>query len=195
MDTIIDTTTLQPGDAFQILVDNGPQGEVIFWGRIGTDMVVTWAARGLPPFTEAEGPKTHSEPWLLTPRLVQGAGHMEGRRWTSRDGQAGFILARSGAYQARDEASNSPAIMAAQHMQKAEYLPGAGTLGVAEAAEYLMVAPATIPAYRRDDPTFPKPDVMLGRSPRWRPATLDAWKASRPGRGAGGGRPRKAWQR
>ena len=109
--------------------------------------------------------------------------------WT---GQAGFILARSGAYQARDEASNSTAIMAAQHMQKAEYLPGAGTLGVAEAAEYLMVAPATIPAYRRDDPTFPKPDVMLGRSPRWRPATLDAWKASRPGRGAGGGRPRKS---
>jgi hypothetical protein len=38
----------------------------------------------------------------------------------------------------------------------------------------------------------PKPDGHLGRTPWWKPETVDAWKASRPGQGAGGGRPRKA---
>ncbi|WP_329013286.1 hypothetical protein OG271_04110 [Micromonospora rifamycinica] len=30
---------------------------------------------------------------------------------------------------------------------------------------------------------LPKPDRMIGRSPAWRPATIDAWQASRPGHG------------
>lgn len=38
---------------------------------------------------------------------------------------------------------------------------------------------------------FPPPDETFGRSPAWRGATMDAWLAARPGRGAGGGRPRK----
>lgn len=37
----------------------------------------------------------------------------------------------------------------------------------------------------------PPPDGRLGRTPWWKPETVDAWNASRPGQGAGGGRPRK----
>jgi hypothetical protein len=37
----------------------------------------------------------------------------------------------------------------------------------------------------------PAPDGYLGRTPWWRPETVDAWLTSRPGQGAGGGRPRK----
>lgn len=36
----------------------------------------------------------------------------------------------------------------------------------------------------------PTPDGRAGRSPWWHAATIDAWIANRPGRGAGGGRPR-----
>ncbi|KWT61845.1 hypothetical protein ADL21_11205 [Streptomyces albus subsp. albus] len=38
---------------------------------------------------------------------------------------------------------------------------------------------------------FPPPDDTFGRSPVWREGTIDIWLANRPGRGAGGGRPRK----
>lgn len=40
---------------------------------------------------------------------------------------------------------------------------------------------------------FPHPDVLLDRSPGWSPhreAEIRAWYKGRPGRGAGGGRPR-----
>lgn len=37
----------------------------------------------------------------------------------------------------------------------------------------------------------PKPDGHFGRTPYWHPTTVDAWWKSRPGQGAGGGRPRK----
>ncbi|MEV6801321.1 hypothetical protein AB0M91_23685 [Micromonospora rifamycinica] len=30
---------------------------------------------------------------------------------------------------------------------------------------------------------LPTPDRMIGRSPAWRPATIDAWQAARPGHG------------
>lgn len=39
---------------------------------------------------------------------------------------------------------------------------------------------------------FPSPDAQFGRSPVWLLETIDTWKASRPGRGVGGGRPRKS---
>ena len=39
---------------------------------------------------------------------------------------------------------------------------------------------------------FPEPDDVRGRSPGWLPETVDTWLASRPGQGAGGGRP---WHR
>ncbi|KXK63334.1 hypothetical protein AWW66_03205 [Micromonospora rosaria] len=30
---------------------------------------------------------------------------------------------------------------------------------------------------------LPEPDRMIGRSPAWRPSTIDAWQAGRPGHG------------
>ena len=36
----------------------------------------------------------------------------------------------------------------------------------------------------------PEPDAMIGTTRGWLPKTVDAWNAERPGRGAGGGRPR-----
>jgi predicted DNA-binding transcriptional regulator AlpA len=63
-------------------------------------------------------------------------------------------------------------------------------LDITEAAKHLGVRPGTVTRYRTWR-IFPKPDVTLGRSPRWLPATLDRWQASRPGKGSGGGRPRK----
>lgn len=44
------------------------------------------------------------------------------------------------------------------------------------------------PSYIRPG-DLPKPDNIFGRSPVWMPATIDAWLASRPGQGKGGGRP------
>ena len=38
---------------------------------------------------------------------------------------------------------------------------------------------------------FPPPDNRFGRTPVWSSDTIDAWHANRPGRGVGGGRPRK----
>lgn len=64
-------------------------------------------------------------------------------------------------------------------------------LDLRAAAARLGVSYATLRAYRAQDPSFPDPDVMLGQSPGWLPSTLDDWQATRPGRGAGGGRPRK----
>lgn len=63
-------------------------------------------------------------------------------------------------------------------------------LDITEAAKRLGVRPGTVTRYRSWR-VFPAPDVMLGRSPRWSPETLDLWQASRPGKGVGGGRPRK----
>lgn len=38
---------------------------------------------------------------------------------------------------------------------------------------------------------LPPPDRKFGRSPVWYPKTIEKWLPSRPGRGAGGGRPSK----
>lgn len=35
---------------------------------------------------------------------------------------------------------------------------------------------------------MPDPDAKVGHSPLWKRDTYERWKASRPGRGAGGGR-------
>ena len=39
---------------------------------------------------------------------------------------------------------------------------------------------------------LPAPDNTFGRSPVWKQTTIDRFLATRPGRGAGGGRPVKA---
>jgi hypothetical protein len=65
----------------------------------------------------------------------------------------------------------------------------------AEIAALFGVQPGTVDTWRARYPDFPQPDVYVGRFAGWLPgreAELRAWEASRPGRGAGGGRPRKA---
>lgn len=41
------------------------------------------------------------------------------------------------------------------------------------------------------DGDLPPPDRKFGRSPVWHPETIQNWLPTRPGRGAGGGRPAK----
>lgn len=59
-------------------------------------------------------------------------------------------------------------------------------LGVTEVAQRLGIVKSAVSAYK-----LPEPDVMIGRTRGWLPETIDEWNASRPGRGVGGGRPRK----
>lgn len=48
------------------------------------------------------------------------------------------------------------------------------------------ISTAAVSAYK-----LPQPDALIGRTRGWLPETIDRWNASRPGRGVGGGRPRK----
>ena len=64
-------------------------------------------------------------------------------------------------------------------------------LDMMAAADRLGVSYATVRRYRATG-GFPPADVVVGQSPGWLPGTLDAWQAGRPGRGVGGGRPRKS---
>lgn len=59
-------------------------------------------------------------------------------------------------------------------------------LSVAEVAEHIGVKNASAKALR-----LPEPDALIGRTRGWKAETIDAWNAARPGRGVGGGRPRK----
>lgn len=63
-------------------------------------------------------------------------------------------------------------------------------LTTADVAALLGVTPATVRSYAaRGD--MPPPDGHLGRTPWWKPRTIEQWRKQRPGQGAGGGRPRK----
>ena len=57
-------------------------------------------------------------------------------------------------------------------------------LGIKQVSERLGVANAA--SY-----DLPEPDALIGRTRGWLPDTIDQWNAQRPGRGVGGGRPRK----
>lgn len=59
-------------------------------------------------------------------------------------------------------------------------------LSVAEVAERIGVKNASAAGYR-----LPEPDALVGRTRGWLPETIDEWNRNRPGRGIGGGRPRK----
>ncbi|PJM72866.1 hypothetical protein CS006_06300 [Bifidobacterium primatium] len=59
-------------------------------------------------------------------------------------------------------------------------------LGIKEIGERLGIKNPSSTGYK-----LPEPDVMIGRTRGWLPETIDAWNAARPGRGVGGGRPRK----
>ncbi|WP_029116865.1 helix-turn-helix transcriptional regulator [Mycobacterium sp. URHB0044] len=60
-------------------------------------------------------------------------------------------------------------------------------LSRSELAERIGVKPDTLGRYR-----LPEPDALIGTTRGWLPKTIDRWNDSRPGRGFGGGRPRKS---
>ncbi|WP_110052300.1 AlpA family transcriptional regulator [Nocardiopsis sp. L17-MgMaSL7] len=55
-----------------------------------------------------------------------------------------------------------------------------GYLSSKDVAERLGVKVATVHEYRARG-TLPPPDEIVGRSPLWKKATIDAWEESRPG--------------
>lgn len=59
-------------------------------------------------------------------------------------------------------------------------------LGVKQVAERLGITSGALLSLK-----LPAPDAAIGRTRGWLPATIDEWNARRPGRGVGGGRPRK----
>lgn len=59
-------------------------------------------------------------------------------------------------------------------------------LSFTEFAERIGVRTGALGNYK-----LPEPDAYIGRTRGWKAETIDAWNAARPGRGAGGGRPRK----
>ena len=60
-------------------------------------------------------------------------------------------------------------------------------LTTADVARLAGITPESVRTYLRRR-TIPAPDGHLGVTPWWRPATIEAWLASRPKRG----RPKKA---
>lgn len=71
-------------------------------------------------------------------------------------------------------------------------------LSAADIAALFGVEPGTVEKWRQRYPDFPQPDAYTGIArpiAGWAPGRekeLRAWEASRPGRGAGGGRRPKA---
>ncbi|WP_295729086.1 AlpA family transcriptional regulator [uncultured Bifidobacterium sp.] len=59
-------------------------------------------------------------------------------------------------------------------------------LSLTDVAERLGITKGALARYK-----LPQPDVLVGRARGWSEKTIDAWNASRPGRGVGGGRPRR----
>ena len=59
-------------------------------------------------------------------------------------------------------------------------------LGVKQVAERLGITSGGLLNLK-----LPEPDATIGRTRGWLPETIDEWNAQRPGRGVGGGRPRK----
>ena len=60
------------------------------------------------------------------------------------------------------------------------------SLGVKQVAERLGITSGGLLNLK-----LPEPDAMIGRTRGWLPETIDGWNTKRPGRGVGGGRPRK----
>lgn len=54
-----------------------------------------------------------------------------------------------------------------------------------DVAEYLGVRVATVSTYRKRE-QMPKADVVIGRTPAWKPARIVEWHANRPRPGVGG---------
>jgi transposase len=72
--------------------------------------------------------------------------------------------------------------------------PAAKYMSQAELARELGVGKSTVNVWRTRYGDFPEPDVIVGEAPGWLAERLPEilrWKESRPGQGAGGGRPRR----
>lgn len=67
-------------------------------------------------------------------------------------------------------------------------MPNDEYLDIAGVAREIGVGQSTVRKYKAEG-RMPKPDITIGGSPGWKPATIAEWKATRPGQGAGGGRP------
>lgn len=59
-------------------------------------------------------------------------------------------------------------------------------LSFTEFAERIGVKTGALGGYK-----LPEPDATIGRTRGWKVETIDTWNTARPGRGVGGGRPRK----
>lgn len=59
-------------------------------------------------------------------------------------------------------------------------------LSLTEVAGRLGITTGALAGYE-----LPEPDALIGRTRGWLPETIAEWNSSRPGRGVGGGRPRK----
>lgn len=75
------------------------------------------------------------------------------------------------------------------HLEAQAPAPSNRILGTSAVARMLGVKAATVRAYRQRG-VLPPPDGVAGQSPWWWEATIREWVPTRPGRGAGGGRPR-----
>lgn len=67
-------------------------------------------------------------------------------------------------------------------------------IGTADIAREFGVTRQTVQHWRKRHSDFPEPDAEINHAPLWLPGRMPeirAWEASRPGQGAGGGRPRK----
>lgn len=90
-------------------------------------------------------------------------------------------------------------LMNAQEKKRRAAIEGlvAHQLSTSMVAEKLGVSQATVRRYMVADRVtdryepFPAPDGRLEATPWWWEWTIDAWVATRPGRGAGGGKKRK----
>lgn len=64
-------------------------------------------------------------------------------------------------------------------------------VGVPSLRVFLARARANRRAGAPTDSDMPEPDVMFGRTPAWKPRTIDRWIKRRPGSGVGGAEARR----
>jgi predicted DNA-binding transcriptional regulator AlpA len=81
-----------------------------------------------------------------------------------------------------------------------DYLDYAGVsaktgISVGTLRRYLAEARANRAAGTPTDSDMPEPDEIFGRSPAWKPKTIDRWLRRRPGKGVGGAEARERYRR
>lgn len=68
----------------------------------------------------------------------------------------------------------------------------AEVLAPTETDQLMGWSPGTARKSRGRPHGLPEPDARIGATPVWFRATFERWRAARPGRGAGGGRPARS---